>query len=239
MAGVSLSTHYYALVLGVATTRLCEAFRDFLIDIESQGFPVGKPDPDLDASVPGRYRALAQTIDRRFDLFYRLEPLGLVVVGERDLQAAFGAASTHADAVIGRVESDHTMTSAGELGQIVWPVVKQAISGVLDRAMRDLAAAAAGGRLACGIEAAARMAGSGRPATLLVEDGYHVRGHLGGTAGSPIITPDVGVMDTLDDAVDVLIEMVLGSGGNVVFTPRGSLRDRQRMALIIGDKEST
>lgn len=37
------STHYYVLSLGTRTSTLFEAFRDALISVENQGFPVVAP----------------------------------------------------------------------------------------------------------------------------------------------------------------------------------------------------
>jgi hypothetical protein len=111
------------------------------------------------------------------------------------------------------------------------------MSGVLDRAMLDLEAFAERGQSACGLEAVARLVNAGMQTTLLVEDGYHMRGRIGGTSQSPVISPDVDVRETMDDAVDVVIERVLESGGNVVFTPGGSLKDRNSIVLLPGCEE--
>jgi hypothetical protein len=58
------------------------------------------------------------------------------VVGAPEMQVAFSSVTAHGAAVVGRIEGDHTTTSARDLGQIVWPVVKEAMSGVLGRTMR-------------------------------------------------------------------------------------------------------
>ena len=232
-----LSTHYYTLVLGARTNKLHEAFRDDLIEVENQGFPVETP-----AGIPPSFDhdqllELARTVDSCFGRYYELDPLGLVVVGEREMESAFRAVTAHESAVIGRIEGDYTATSVRDLGQIVWSVVKTAMSGVLDRAMLDLEASAERGQIACGLESVARLVNAGVQTTLLVEDGYHMIGRIGGTSQSPIISPDVDVRETMDDAVDVVIERVLESGGNVVFTPGGSLKDRNSIVLLPGYEE--
>ena len=87
--------------------------------------------------------------------------------------------------------------------------------------------------MATGLEAVALELNKGLRATLLVEDDYHLRGSVGRTGQSPVVSPDVDVRDSLDDAVDVVIERVLESGGNVVFTPGGSLSDWNRIVLLL------
>ena len=91
--------------------------------------------------------------------------------------------------------------------------------------------------VACGLAAVSRLAGRGARATLLVEEDYRMKGRLGGTSESPVISPDVDVRDVMDDAVDAVIEKVLASGGNVLFTPGGSLRDEKRIVLMLDGVE--
>jgi hypothetical protein len=235
---VSLSTHYYVLSLGVKTNTLFEAFRDSLIDVENKGFPVEGPAWTPESVDHDRLRELARTIDECFDHHYVHDPLRLVVVGEKDMQSAFSSVTAHGTAVIGRIEGDHTATPARDLGQIVWPVVREAMSGVLDKALQDLEASAGREQITSGLEAVVRLVNRGVRGTLLVEKDYHIRGSIGGTNESPVISPDVDVRETFDDAVDAVIEKVLESGGNVLFTTSGSLSDWNRIVLLPRDAEN-
>lgn len=236
---MQVSTHYYVLSLSSRTNTLFEAFRDSLITVENQGFPVVAPPWTSDSRDGDQLRDLARTVDERFAHYYTLDPLGLVVVGEEEMQSAFSSVTAHGTAVIGRVDGDHTTTSARALGQMVWPVVKEAMSGVLDMAMRGLEASSGRGWMTSGLEAVARAVSRGARATLLVEDDYRIRGSLGGVNESPVISPDVDVREAIDDAVDAVIERVLQSGGNVVFAPSGSLSDRNRIVLLMHGAGST
>ena len=230
-----LSTHYYVLSLGAKTNVLFEAFRNFLITIENQGFPVktaARTSESVDTDYRNRLRDVARTVDNYFDHYYAHEPLHLVVVGDKEMQSAFDSVTKHGTAVIGRVEGDHSATPARELGEIVWPVVREAMSGLLERAMDVLEDSAERGHLVSGLESVARLANEGARATLLVEDDYHLKGHVGGLDESQVISTEVDVRDAVDDAVDAVVEKVLESGGNVVFTPPGSLRNWNRIVLI-------
>jgi hypothetical protein len=235
---VRFSTHYYVLSLSLKSSALFEAFRDSLIEVENHGFPVDGPrEPGV--AEPGRRRELARAVDGCFGHYYAHEPLRVVLVGAPEMQDAFKAVTAHDPAVIGRIEGDHATTSARDLGQIVWPVMKEAMSGVLDRAMHDLEELAGRGRLASGLEAVVVAAGREARATLLVEDDYHLRGGIRGAIGPPALTPNVDVRDAIDDAVDAVIEQVLESAGNVVFTPPGTLRDQGQIALLLRDTEGS
>jgi hypothetical protein len=228
-----LSTHYYVLSLGNGTCSLFEAFRDLLIEVENQGFPVVSASAETSGS-PGdeRLRKVALAVDKCFGRYYLPEPLAVVLVGEEGMRAAFLSVTEYRDAVIGQVDGGHNATSSRDLGQIVWPVVKEAMSGTLRDAMRDLEARDERGETVSGIESVAHALKAGERGTLLVEDDYHLRGHVGKTDRSPIISPDLDVRDVMDDAVDVIIGEVLESGGSVIFAPGGSLAGWDRIVLI-------
>jgi hypothetical protein len=236
---VSLSTHYFVLSLGAKTSKLFEAFRDSLIDVENQGFPVVAPAGTSDPPGHDQLQELARSVDECFGHYYTAEPLKLIVVGEKELQSAFSSVSAYKSAVIGRIEGDHTATPARDLGQIVWSLVKEAMSGFQDKTMRDLEASTLRGRTTSGLEAVARLVIKGVQATLLVEDGYHVKGSIVEADQLPVLSPDIDVREVIDDAVDAVIEKVLESGGDVVFTPTGSLSDRNRIVLLLRGEEST
>lgn len=232
---MALHCHYYVLSLGLETSVLYEAFRDHLVDIRNQGFPVTRPPgPWGDDSLPD----LAREVDGCLAHHHRLDPLGVVVVGGRQLAAAFTAVTIHGRSVIGVVPGDHAATSPRDLGQIVWPVVKAAMSRDTERALRGLAKANAAGRAVRGLEAVAGRVRGGRRCVLLVEDDYHVRGGLARAGHSPVVTAMVDVRSALDDAVDAVIEEALAAGSRVVFTPRGSLAEWGGIALVVG-KEGT
>ncbi len=62
----------------------------------------------------------------------------------------------HGEAVIGCILGDYTRTPSRDLGQIAWPVVKEAMSGVIERAMIDLSISEGAGETASGLEAVVR-----------------------------------------------------------------------------------
>jgi hypothetical protein len=234
-----LSTHYYVLSLGLRGATLFEAFRDSLITVRNQGFPVPPPLRAPGSGDDDAMRMLACAADRCLDHYYRNDPLGIVVTGDRQLQAAFRSVTTHGAAVIGMVDGDHTATPPRDLGQIAWPVVKEAMSGALDGALRDLASCAVGDDVVSGLEAVAERLAEGASGLLLVEEGFHARGRVGGPGQRPIVTPDVDIRDATDDAVDEIIGRMLDSGGRVVFPPRDSLRDHEHIVLLLCHEEET
>ncbi|MBI4720645.1 MAG: hypothetical protein HY770_05400 [Chitinivibrionia bacterium] len=235
-----LSTHYYIISLSERSNALFEAFRDTIIDIRNGGFPVEPPQApnSVDSIVrEERLREVLRIVDRHFGDSYRQDPLRLVVVGEREMQDIFESVTAHRNAIIGRVEGDYSTTSLHDLGKITWPVVREAVSGLVDEAMRELEIATKARRAVCGLPAVSQLAIAGARGTLLVEDDYHMRGSIQRTPQSLEISREVDVMEEMDDAVDMVIEKVLESGGNVVFAPSGSLRTSKNIVLLLRKPE--
>ncbi len=232
-----LSTHYYIISLSERSNALFEAFRDTIIDIRNGGFPIELSPHVLEAvdsiDREERLREMLRIVDQHFGDSYRHDPLRLVVIGEKEMQDIFTSVTAYRSVIIGRIEGDYSTTSLHDLGKIAWPVVREAVSGLLDEAMRDLEIAAKARQTVCGLAAVSQMALAGVRATLLVEDDYHMRGSIQRTPQSLEISRDVDVMEELDDAVDMIIEKVLESGGNVVFAPSGSLHEMEKIVLLL------
>lgn len=237
------SIHYYVISLSERSNALFEAFRDTIIDIRNGGFPVELSPHVLDAvdaiDREERLREVLRIVDQHFGDCYRHDPLRLVVLGEKELQDMFTSVTAHRNAIVGRVEGDYSATSPHDLGKIVWPVVKEAVSGLLDEAMRDLETATKSRRTVHGLSAVSRLVMKGVRATLMVEDDYRMRGSIQRTPQSLEISRDVDVLEEMDDAVDMVIEKVLESGGNVVFAPNGSLHTLEKIVLLLRGSEAS
>ena len=236
---MKLTTHYYVLSLSERTSRLYEAFRDTLIDIRNKEFPIessgGMSDPVEPARGNSPLREFIRTADQHFDHYFRQDPLRLVVVGDEKSLAIFGSVTSHRDVVIGTVEGDYAATTPHDLGKIVWQIVKELMAGTGKRARHDLDTAESSQSVTSGIDAVARLAGSGRGGTLFVEEDYRMKGGIRETDHSLIMPKDLDVLEVMDDAVDVIIEKVLEKDGRVVFLESGSLTKLERIALVMDD----
>jgi hypothetical protein len=220
---MKLSTHYYVLSLGERTNRLYEAFRDTLIDIENTWFPLessrGPSQPELNDE---QLRTLMQRVDHHFAHYYGQEPLGMVLAGTRRNQVMFASLTQYEGVIIGQTTGEHSTTSLGDLGNIVWPVVKSVMAGAGEKVERELEEAAREHNLAVGIEAVVESVDAGVGATLLVEEGYRV---------SP--PESLSLDDDTDNIVDVVVDKVLALGGNVIFVENNLLTKFGSIALIL------
>jgi len=220
---VKLSTHYYVLSLSEHTSRLYEAFRDTLIHIENTWFPMeSSRSPSRPDVNDGQLRVWLQRVDYHFAHYYTQDPLGLVVIGTSRDQAVFASLTAFSDMIIGRMDGDHSTTSARDLGRIVWPIVKSVMANAGEKVERDLAAATRAHNVAVGIDAVVKSVDSGVGATLLVEDDYQV-----------VPENSSSLLDDVDNVVDVVIDKVLALGGNVIFVENGLLSKFQSAALIL------
>ena len=234
---MQLSIHYYVLSLTEQQSRLYEGFRDQLIDIQDTNFPYTF---SIDAGTPlesdsrdTQLREFFHQTDQRFTSYYDQDPLRLVVVGEKRNLAISSSMETCQDVLIGTIEGNYSMTSPHDLGKIVWPVVKEAIAGVNENAMRDLETAAGLNKIVSGINAVGKFVETEKAHTLYVEEDYRVRGSICKTDHSLIISKHVDLREVIDDVVDVIIEKVLKIGGTVIFVKSGSLMQHERIALIL------
>lgn len=223
-----VGTHYYVLSLGADSAVLYEAFRDHLILMENRGFPVVRTGPGTQDT-----RAHLRTVDRCLATHFDNQPLGLVLAGDPDQVHAFESESRHAGAIVGRLYADCAGMRIRDLGQVVWPIVKDELSGLLADARRQLEASARNGHDRPGLDSVAAAVTAGARGRLLVENGFHVRGSLSGTGAGARISPEVDIRDTDDDAVDAVIDRVRAMGDQVVFMPAGALRDLGRVVFLL------
>lgn len=236
---MNLSIHYYILSLSAKTSRLYEGFRDELIDIQNTGFPfhmasngptaTGIPSEDL------QLRDFFYKTDVHFAHYYEQDPLRLMVVGQSSYLKIYQALTAHSDVIIGTVEGDFSTTSAHDLGKIVWPIVKLAMAGSMKDALLEIAEAEALNNVISGIDAVWNSTEANPGATLFVEDDYHMKGAVPETDHPHVFVNSVNLWELFNDAVDIIIEKVMVTGGAVIFMDSGSLTKQQRIALLLRD----
>lgn len=253
---MKLSIHYYILSLSSDTSRLYEGFRDELIDIQNTAFPfysksngatrsgaahVGSSVAPSAAIPPATGTSLTEKqlidflnqTDMHFAKYFSQDPLGVILVGESDFLDTYLSVTRHRDVLIGTIRGDFSETTPHDLGKIVWPVVKQAISGVTDNALRSLDAADVLKNVVSGIDDVWVSADSNPGSTLYVEDDYHMKTTEPGKHNTHVFLNSVVLRELFNDVVDIIIEKILRGGGSVIFMDNGSLLARERIAMIL------
>jgi hypothetical protein len=236
---------YWTLVLSEKPTRLFEATRDDLIEIQDEGFPLVHEGPGGELPLPGgfgirksayrdeRHRQFFRQVDNALKPFLADDPLPLAVVGVDRFLAFFNEVTNHKDAILATATGSHSRTTAHKLGQLVWPAVKAALAEQRQQRLAELERAIGERRFASTIGEVWRMAKQGRGRLLLVEEDFHYPARLDESGMHLTPAEDPTAPDVIDDAVDEIIETVLSMQGQVAFVENGQLEAHQRIALTL------
>ena len=184
-----------------------------------------------------RLGAFLREVDAAVAERHQHDPLPLIVVGTRELLAAYDEVSTHTDAIAGRVTGAHQHSSGPELLTLVQPVLAEVVRRRQDAGLAAVGSAIARRTLVSGLDEVWQMAWQGRGSHLVVERGYVQPARREGqtlVAVSPDeVEPGASNNSYVADAVDDIIEAVLLAGGQVTFVDDGVLTDRERIALVV------
>lgn len=242
------SPRYWVLALSDQQTRLFEAVRDDLEELRpGTPFPMANPGVGGGRTVPKDLAInFSQLRDEHSRIFFRnvdqalgtcmaVDPLPLAVVGVDRNIAFFREVTSHGGQIVATLTGNHDLTSAHDLGKLVWPLVRESLDLRRTAIFDELNAAVGGQRTASTIGEVWRFAHEGRGATLVVEEGYHEPAIMDPQNPTTLqLNPaeDIGP-ESLDDAVDSVIVTVLEKGGRVVFVDDGTLPQHSRIALIL------
>ncbi|MCG3153647.1 MAG: hypothetical protein DKINENOH_00237 [bacterium] len=239
------SPHYWVLVLSEQSTRLYEAWRDTLIEVDANGFPMAYEGPGVTEPMPGgrgvnksayrdeRHRQFFRQVDAAFKKAAKADPLPLVVTGVDRHLAFFDEVSSHQSLLAATLTGSHDKTPAHELAKLVWPLMQEHLASQRREVLQELEAAVKAGKHASGIDTAWRMAHEGRGAVLLVEEDFHYAARVDASGWRLTPVSELAGPEVFDDAVDELIEAVLGKSGRVVFVENSALAAHQRLAMIL------
>jgi hypothetical protein len=233
---------YRVLVLS-HETRLYDAWKTTLEEHAAKPFPLVHRGPGGASKLPGgpginisarrddAQRAYFRSVAQAVAAVQKANPLPLVLVGvERNL-AFYQEVTSEADSIVGMLAGNHDKTSVSALGKLVWPVMDYAETLRRTEALVQLDAAVSASRHASGIAQVWREAAGAMVKTLLVEKDFKYPTDV--SPDGNVLTPHSGGEASLDDAVDELIERVLGTGGNVYFYSPGDLDVHQRIAAVL------
>ena len=116
---------------------------------------------------------------------------------------------------------------------MVWPLVNASLAEKRRQVLSELDQAIGERKVVSTIGEVWRLAHEGRGSRLLVEEDFHYPARVDETGMHLTPAEDLAAPEVLDDAVDVLIETVLGKQGQVTFVENGELEAHQRIALIL------
>ena len=236
---------YWVLALSEKPTRLYEATRDDLIEIQDGGFPITHEGPGGEQPLPGGFRIkksayrdeyhrkFFRQIDTALKPFLADDPLPLAIVGVDRFLAFFKEVTDYRDSILTTLQGSHDKTSPQELGKLIWVLVKDALTEQRRQVLSELDKAIGERKSAATIGEVWRLAKDGRGHLLLVEKDFHYPARMDESGRHITPADDVTGPDVMADAVDEIIETVLSKQGRVVFLENGQLETHQRIALIL------
>jgi len=236
---------YWVLKLSEQPSRLFAATREDLEEMTDGGFPMRHDwqgeDEDLEGGFgvnvsrlrDDRLRQFFRSVDQAFAPFLAEDPLPIVIVGiDRNL-AFYREVAPNVGDVLATITGNYDELSAHDLGQMVWPVAREAFVSRRLEVLDQLNKAVGAQRSSSTLGEVWREAQLGRGDTLVVEEGYHQPARVGDNGLLDLNVDDPTAPDVLDDAVDEVITAVLEKGGRVVFVEDGELEKHGRIALIL------
>ena len=239
------TVRYWVLALSEQPTRLFEGTRETLVEMQEEGFPVTHEGPGGEQPLPGGFgvkksayrdeyhRKFFRQVSANLKPFMDDDPLPLALVGVDRFLAFFKEVSDYGGAVLTTLTGSHDSTSAHELGQLLWPLVKINLAELRKQVFNELDNAVGERKVASTVGEVWRLAKEGRGRLLLVEEDFHYPARIDEGGLHLIPADDPAAAGVMDDAVDEIIETVMSMQGKVVFVENGQLDVHQRIALIL------
>jgi hypothetical protein len=239
------TNRYWVVALSEQPTRLFEASRDSLTEVTDFGFPMelgrmgGERGAQSERMSQGAYR------DEHHRKFFRdvvdgvvearkADALPVAVIGVDRYIAFFDELFPQNDAIIGTLNGNYDHATPHEIGQLIWPEVKEAFANKRHEVLDELGTAIGARRFVSTVGEVWEYAHDGRGDVLVVEDSfkYPARVSEDGRRISKVEQEEIEAPDVVDDAVDEIIEAVMLQGGRVEFVDDGALEDHRGIALI-------
>lgn len=228
---------YWVLALNLDDPRLLRGHGDQLHPVD---FAVDRTVERASSRGDRRGRDRTGVLEARRSRRLRAvdQALGDAIAGDEDPVIVVGVQPTISRFVdrtrhIGRVEAIVRRSPPRELAALaatVAPSVEEVLAERWERALAMLERATGAGDSASGIEPVWRAAHR-VPGLLLVEQSYEQPVRVG-PGGGVAVTDDPAAPGVVDDAVDEIIEAVLGRGGRVELVPDGLLAAHGRIAFV-------
>lgn len=235
---------YRVLVLSEKPTSLYSGSAEGLLEVLSHGFPMIHEGPGGVAPLPGGFgiskeayaddmhRQFFRQVDAGLSRIQSEDYLPIVVIGVDRYQAFFQEVSKNSFWVAGRVLGNHDRKPPHELAKLAWPIVEQHLRSERKKVLARLEEAVGKHQHASGLVEVWRQVNEGRGDTLIVEEGYRQPARIDASGLGLLLESDPAGPGVIDDAIDELIQSILGKGGRVVFVEDGLLGVHQRVALI-------
>ena len=238
------SPKYWVLVLSEKPTRLYEGFRDQLLEVNNENFPVFFQETTWDE--PLRVGEITNTSSFRNEKnkqFFRkidrtlktlnFEQLPIVVTGVERYLSFYDEVTEQKNLIIAKLDGSYDNTPPHQIARMIWPLVLEVIEKNKVELLNELEKAVSANKYSSGIQQCWRRASEGRIQTLLVEKDFHYPATMSDDKLTLYPAEAADLPGVTDDAVDELIETVIQKSGRVAFVDYESLKIHQRITAIL------
>jgi hypothetical protein len=239
--GLHREQSYWVVLLSQASTRLLAGSGENLDEVLDGNFPLPMTGPGATAPIPfdadtayldDRLRRFFQQVDSTLEEYLGEDSPPLIVGGVVRQISFFQEVSRYTSAIAGTITGNFDRTASHELIPQVLPITHSVRQAQRAEALQALDSAVGAGKVVSTIGEVWRLAQEGRGQWLLVEKSYHIPAVLD-EKGDLTLVEQVGGTEVIDDAIDEIIEAVLGKGGKVTIVEDSSLAEYQQIALIL------
>ena len=235
-------TDYYILVLGKGKVRLLEASSGNLVqEIKSKDFPF-EDKTVLDVAPAESANAQRMTnltqeffnrVDKNFNQIRKNNPLPTVIYSETNNYHQYLKEADYPNVFIGHVLLKSFDAKASNLVKEVWEHVKELTVEKNRSRITELQQALNSGKFLGDINEIWLAVQNGRGKTIFVEEGYFQPVRNDNGVLRPISAEEISSKEDINDIVDDMIEYNLQFGGDVVFLEPNSLKDFNKLALVV------
>lgn len=238
---------YWVLLLSEDPTRLYLGRKTDLSEVREYGFPMVHTGPggktalqtEEGANNPSRQRdralaAFMRDVDAGLGQAVTEAPFPVVVVGVSRNLAPLNEVGKNLAQVVAQIEGGHTYLSEHDLGQLVWPHAREALRERRQDIFGDIEQAVGQQRFVTDLDECWQAAQDGRVETMVVEENLHHPAEVSEDGRRlKLLESAAGEgEEALADAVDEMIEAVMGRGGRVVFVEDGELAEHSGLVML-------
>lgn len=241
--GINRTQPYWILSVSDKQAKLFKGVRDDLREIKNDSFPLLNSFYPLKSQSNDEGKEIIANIEKEKMYLRHIDktlsdmnteyeyPIILLSVPQK--AAMFKEVTTQNKLFPDVITGNYEHLSESELSKIVWPEVKKSLAEIRKQVMEELEDAIGKNKYAAGIDEVWKAANEGRCYKVLVELGFQFPAQLDetGLQLNPIeVKPGEEIMD---DAVDVILDKVIQTGGKVVFFKNNELSNFNRIAMIL------
>ncbi|MEO8447189.1 MAG: hypothetical protein ABI528_06815 [bacterium] len=240
--GINRTEPYLVLSFSEKQAMLFKGVREDLTEIKNDSFPIlntfyplkaqGDEGDEITANIE-REKMYLRHVDKTLNDMNAEDEYPVVLLSVPQKVALFKEVTANNKTLLNVITGNYEHSSASELSKIVWPEVKKSLAELRQQVLAELDDAIGKNKYATGIDEVWKAANEGRGYKLLVELGFQYPAKVDET-GLQLVPVEVNPgEEIMDDAVDVVLDKVIQTGGKVVFFKNNDLSKFNKIAMIL------